>query len=297
MKRHRFYCNIHGMSAKIIDGKSIASGIKQRVARQVAERVARNRPAPSLAVILVGDHPASLSYVGHKQKACSETGILSHCHRLPETATQQEIARMIDACNQDPTVHGILLQLPLPLSIQSEALLGRIDPQKDVDGFHPLNIGYLALRQPKLRPCTPYGVMQLLAATGEKIAGLHAVVLGASNIVGRPMALELLLAKCTTTVCHRFSKSLAPYVESADILISATGKTGLVQSEWIKKGAIVVDIGFNHLPSGKIVGDIEFETARQRAGWITPVPGGVGPMTVAMLLANTLTAAEMQDKL
>lgn len=295
MKRHSFYCNIAGMSAKIIDGKSIASVIKQRVAQQVAERVERNLPAPSLAVILVGDHPASLSYVGHKQRACAETGILSHCHHLPETATQQEIARLIDACNQDPTVHGILLQLPLPPSIQSDELLDRIDPKKDVDGFHPLNIGYLALRKPRLRPCTPYGVMQLLASIGQKIAGLHAVVLGASNIVGRPMALELLLAKCTVTICHRFSRSLASYVESADILISAMGKTGIVRSEWIKPGAIVIDVGFNRLPSGKIVGDIEFETACQRTGWITPVPGGVGQMTVAALLENTLLAAQMQE--
>lgn len=279
------------MSAKILDGNVLAGLIKERLADQVADRVRRQLPAPGLAVILVGDNPASLSYVGHKQKACREVGILSHCHRLPENCSQQAVIQIIEQCNQDPTVHGILLQLPLPASISPEPLLEKINPAKDVDGFHPYNMGRLALRQPILRPCTPYGVMKLLASTQEDLTGLHAVVLGASNIVGRPMALELLLAKCTVTICHRFSKHIAPHIQSADILISAIGKPNIVNSEWIKPGAIVVDIGFNRLPSGKIVGDIEFATACERAGWITPVPGGVGPMTVATLLENTLLAA------
>lgn len=282
------------MTAKIIDGKQIAQAVKQQVAQKIAGRLAKNLPAPGLAVILVGENPASLSYVGHKQTACAEVGILSHCHRLPETCSQTDIANLIDSCNQDPTIHGILLQLPLPPHIKAQELLERIDPAKDVDGFNPYNIGLLTLRQPLLRPCTPYGIMKILSAIGADLAGQHAVVLGASNIVGRPMALELLLAKCTVTVCHRFTRNLSQHVQSADILISAMGKTGIVQSEWIKRGAIVIDVGFNRLPSGKIVGDIDFATASERAGWITPVPGGVGQMTVATLLENTLLAASLQ---
>jgi methylenetetrahydrofolate dehydrogenase (NADP+)/methenyltetrahydrofolate cyclohydrolase len=279
------------MSAKILDGKALAEIVKQNVAAQVRDRLRNNLPAPGLAVILVGNNPASLSYVGHKQKACEEVGILSHCHQLPENCTQQQIIDLINQCNEDPTIHGILLQLPLPAHLSAAPLLEKISPAKDVDGFHPYNMGRLALRQPLLRPCTPYGVMKLLASTAINLTGLHAVVLGASNIVGRPMALELLLAKCSVTVCHRFTRQLAPHVAAADILVSAIGKTGLVKSEWIKPGSIVVDVGFNRLPSGKITGDIEFDTARERAGWITPVPGGVGQMTVATLLENTLLAA------
>lgn len=285
------------MTAKIIDGKAIASSIKQNITRQVSERISKNLPAPSLVVILVGNDPASQSYVKHKQTACAEAGILSHCHHLPASSTQQAIAELIIKCNQDPSIHGILLQLPLPPGIVANELLEMIDPKKDVDGFNPYNMGRLAQRNPLLRPCTPYGVMKLLASTQENLTGLHAVVLGASNIVGRPMALELLLAKCTVTVCHRFSRNLSAHVQMADILISAMGKTGIVHSEWIKPGAIIIDVGFNHLPSGKIVGDIEFETARKRAGWITPVPGGVGQLTVATLLENTLLAAEISERL
>lgn len=281
------------MSAKILDGKSLADLVKQNVARKVADRLQQNLPAPGLAVILVGNNPASLSYVGHKQKACDEVGILSHCHRLPENCTQSQVSELIQQCNEDPTIHGILLQLPLPPQINPAPLLETIHPHKDVDGFHPYNMGRLAERKPTLRPCTPYGVMKLLATTGEDLTGLHAVVLGASNIVGRPMALELLLAKCTVTVCHRFTKHLAPHVQAADILISAMGKPDLVKSEWIKSGALVIDVGFNRLPNGKIVGDIDFDTARQHAAWITPVPGGVGQMTVATLLENTLLAATL----
>jgi methylenetetrahydrofolate dehydrogenase (NADP+) / methenyltetrahydrofolate cyclohydrolase len=283
------------MTARRLDGKVLARQMKQTVARQIAERRRLSLPPPGLAVILVGDNPASLSYVGHKQAACQEVGIVSTCHRLPENSTQQQVLECIERCNQDPNVHGILLQLPLPSHIMADALLERIDPAKDVDGFHPYNMGKLVQRRPGLRPCTPLGVMKLLNATGENLTGLHAVVLGASNIVGRPMALELLLAKCTVTVCHRFTKNLAAHVQAADILISAMGKTGVVRSEWIKPGAIVVDVGFNRLPSGQIVGDIDFASASERASWITPVPGGVGQMTVAVLLENTLSAAQAHE--
>ena len=284
------------MSANILNGKPLAKLIKEQVALRVADRVRCGLTAPGLAVILVGDNPASISYVSHKRAACDEAGILSHCHHLPENCSQQQVVDLINQCNQDPTIHGILLQLPLPAHIDASQLLEKIHPDKDVDGFHPYNMGRLVQRQPTLRPCTPYGVMKLLFATGVDLTGRHAVVLGASNIVGRPMALELLLAKCTVTVCHRFSQQLALHVQAADILISAMGKTGLINSEWIKPGALVVDVGFNRLPSGKIVGDIEFDTACKRAGWITPVPGGVGQMTVAMLLENTLLAAERASR-
>ncbi len=284
------------MTAKIIDGKAIANRIKQQIALQVTERISRNLPAPCLSVILVGENPASKSYVSHKQSACAEVGILSHCHRLPEHARQEEIAEIIKYCNKDPTIHGILLQLPLPKGIKTNELLELIDPKKDVDGFNPYNMGCLALRQPLLRPCTPFGIMKLLESIDEDLAGMHGVVLGASNIVGRPMALELLLAKCTVTVCHRFSQHLAGHIQMADILISAIGKIGIVQSEWIKPGAIVIDVGFNRLPSGKIVGDIDFNSASQRASWITPVPGGVScQMTVATLMGNTLLAAQLSE--
>ncbi len=280
------------MSAKILDGISLAAQIKQEVAGKVAERLTHQLPTPGLAVILVGNNPASVSYIGHKQKACAAVGIHSSCCRLPENCSAKEVADLIEQCNQDPAIHGILLQLPLPAHIQPGPLLEKIDPRKDVDGFHPFNMGRLALRQPLLRPCTPFGVMKLLKVIGVDLTGLHAVILGASNIVGRPMALELLLAGCTVTVCHRFSKNIVDPVKSADILISAIGKTGIVDSQWIKPGAIVIDVGFNRLPNGKITGDLDFESARERAGWITPVPGGVGQMTVAVLLENTLLAAD-----
>ncbi len=281
------------MSAKILEGMTLAAKIKQEVAKKVLQRINRQLPAPGLAVILVGENPASLSYIHHKQKACAEVGIDSYCHRLSENSSAQEVADVIEKYNQDPLVHGILLQLPLPSHIQPAPLLEKIDPRKDVDGFHPFNMGRLALRQPLLRPCTPYGVIKLLNTTGVDLTGLQAVVLGASNIVGRPMALELLLAKCSVSVCHRFSKVLDAPIRSADILISAIGKIGIVNSQWIKPGAIVIDVGFNRLPNGKITGDIDFESAKERAAWITPVPGGVGQMTVAVLLENTLLAADL----
>lgn len=284
------------MSAKILDGKAIAAKVKASVRRQVQHRLNNNLPAPGLAVILVGENPASIAYVGHKQRACEEAGILFHCHRLPENIHQGELAAVIDDCNNDLTVHGILLQLPLPEQLQVNELLTKIAPEKDVDGFHPFNMGQLVLRSPTLRPCTPYGVIQLLKETGEDLAGKNAVIVGASNIVGRPMALELLLTKCTVTICHRFTHNLSYHVQNADILISAIGKPGVIQSDWIKPDSIVIDVGFNRLEGGIIVGDIDFPTAIHRAGWITPVPGGVGQLTVATLLENTLRAAKLIEK-
>ena len=283
------------MPAIVMDGCKTAKKVKAHVTAAVTKRQQQGLCQPGLAVILVGDNPASATYVKHKQKACDAVGIASSCHRLPTTASQADIEALIDECNADPKVHGILLQLPLPKTIDPSPLLERIHPDKDVDGFHPYNLGKLVQRQPRLRPCTPKGIMTLLDETGEDLTGKHAVVVGASNIVGRPMALELLLAKATVTICHRFTKDLAQQVQSADILVVATGKPGILQSDWIKPGAIVIDVGFSHLDNGVICGDVEFESAQQRAGWITPVPGGVGPMTVASLIENTLQATELQD--
>ena len=284
------------MPAQLLDGKLVAASVKKQVAEHIQHRQKQGRSTPGLDVILVGHNPASEVYVNNKQIACHAVGIRSHCHRLPDTCTQEDIAQLIERCNQDAHVQGILLQLPLPKHVNSDDLLELIHPHKDVDGFHPYNLGRLVQRRPQLRPCTPKGIITLLEATGETIAGKHAVVVGASNIVGRPMALELLLAKCTTTVCHRFTNDLEQHIASADILISATGVHGIIDSHWIKPGAIVIDVGFSRLSNGLIVGDIEFETAFERASWITPVPGGVGPMTIATLLQNTVMAAELQDK-
>ena len=284
------------MTANILDGKKTADKIQSIVAQKIKAREKQGLPTPGLAVILVGNDPASAIYVGHKQRACAAVGIDSQCYRLPENTTQNEIESLIDKLNKDSKVHGILLQLPLPNHINSDDLLEQITPKKDVDGFHPYNLGRLIQRHPILRPCTPYGVMTLLLETGENITGKHAVIVGASNIVGRPMALELLLASATVTVCHRSTQNLAKHIKDADILISATGHFGVIKSEWIKKGAIVIDVGFSRLSNGKITGDIEFKTAKEKAAWITPVPGGVGPMTVATLLQNTLLAAELLDR-
>jgi len=285
------------MVAQLLDGRAVAKRIKERVAIAVQQRKKQGLSQPGLEVILVGNNTASDTYVRHKQQACLEVGIRSQCHNLPQNTTQDEIAHLIDACNENPNANGILLQLPLPSSITTYSLLERIHPDKDVDGFHPYNLGRLAQRHPHLRPCTPKGVITLLDETGEDLTGKHAVVIGASNIVGRPMALELLMARCTTTVCHRFTRCLSKYVQEADVLISAIGKPGIIQSDWIKPEAIVIDVGFSHLENGMISGDIEFESARLRASWITPVPGGVGPMTVASLLENTLQATEIQEAL
>jgi len=280
------------MTAQLLDGKAIATQIRQHIAQRVSERRQQGLRVPGLAVILVGTDPASQVYVSHKRKDCEEVGILSVAHDLPAETPQAELLSLIDRLNADPAIDGILVQLPLPAHLDASQLLERIRPDKDVDGFHPYNVGRLAQRIPLLRPCTPKGIMTLLASTGVDTYGLNAVVVSASNIVGRPMALELLLAGCTVTVTHRFTRELARHVGQADLLVVAAGKPGLVKGEWIKEGAIVIDVGINRQADGKLVGDVEFAPALARAGWITPVPGGVGPMTRASLLENTLYAAE-----
>ncbi|HSN18468.1 MAG TPA: bifunctional methylenetetrahydrofolate dehydrogenase/methenyltetrahydrofolate cyclohydrolase FolD [Gammaproteobacteria bacterium] len=279
------------MSAQLIDGKAFAAELRREVGRQTA---ARPR-APGLAVVLVGADPASKIYVRNKRQACEQVGFLSKAYDLPADTSQARLLGLIDELNADPTIDGILVQLPLPGHIPTESVIERIRPDKDVDGFHPYNIGRLAQRIPKLRPCTPFGIVKLLEHYGETFYGRHAVVVGASNIVGRPMALELLLMGATVTVCHRFTEHTDRHVAEADILVVAVGKPELVKGAWIKPGATVVDVGVNRMPDGSLKGDVEFEKARQRAAYITPVPGGVGPMTVAMLLANTLSAAEAHD--
>ncbi|AEB50324.1 bifunctional methylenetetrahydrofolate dehydrogenase/methenyltetrahydrofolate cyclohydrolase FolD [Aeromonas veronii] len=278
------------MSAKIIDGKQVAQTIRSQVAAQVQQRLAAGKRAPGLAVILVGADPASQVYVGSKRRACEEVGFLSRSYDLSATASQEELLALIDQLNADNHVDGILVQLPLPDHFDTTQVLERIQPDKDVDGFHPYNVGRLAQRIPALRPCTPKGIMTLIETTGVKTHGLHAVVVGASNIVGRPMTLELLLAGCTTTTCHRFTRDLEDQVRRADLLVVAVGKPNFIPGEWIKPGALVIDVGINRLADGSLVGDVEFETARSHASFITPVPGGVGPMTVASLMENTLIA-------
>ncbi|MDA8485907.1 bifunctional methylenetetrahydrofolate dehydrogenase/methenyltetrahydrofolate cyclohydrolase FolD [Pseudomonas resinovorans] len=280
------------MTAQLIDGKTIAARLRQQIAQRVAERRQQGLRVPGLAVILVGSDPASQVYVAHKRKDCEEVGFLSQAHDLPASTSQAELLALIDRLNEDPAIDGILVQLPLPEHLDASQLLERIHPDKDVDGFHPYNVGRLAQRIPLLRPCTPKGIMTLLESTGTDLYGMNAVVVGASNIVGRPMALELLLAGCTVTVTHRFTKDLAGHVANADLVVVAAGKPGLVKGEWIKPGAIVIDVGINRQEDGKLVGDVEYDVAEQRASWITPVPGGVGPMTRACLLENTLYAAE-----
>ncbi len=280
------------MTAQLIDGKAIAASLRQQIAQRVAERRQQGLRPPGLAVILVGSDPASQVYVSHKRKDCEEVGFVSKAFDLPANTTQEQLLGLIDQLNEDPSIDGILVQLPLPEHLEASLLLERIRPDKDVDGFHPYNIGRLAQRMPLLRPCTPKGIMTLLHSTGADLYGMHAVIVGASNIVGRPMAMELLLAGCTVTVTHRFTKDLGQHVAQADILVVAVGKPGLVKGEWIKPGAIVIDVGINRREDGTLTGDVEFTSALPRASWITPVPGGVGPMTRAGLLENTLHAAE-----
>lgn len=280
------------MSAKIIDGKTIAQQVRNEVAAQVKQRLAAGKRAPGLAVVLVGENPASQIYVASKRKACEEVGFISRSYDLPASTTEPELLALIDKLNADSEIDGILVQLPLPAGIDNVKVLERILPDKDVDGFHPYNVGRLCQRAPKLRPCTPRGIVTLLERYNIDTYGLNAVVVGASNIVGRPMSMELLLAACTTTVTHRFTKNLRHHVEHADLLIVAVGKPGFIPGEWIKPGAIVIDVGINRLESGKVVGDVDYEAASQRAAYITPVPGGVGPMTVATLIQNTLQACE-----
>lgn len=278
------------MTAKILDGKALADEIRSSIKDSVTSRIEQGLIPPGLAVILVGDDPASHLYVNNKKKACDYVGFYSRSYNLPESTSEEVLLKLIDELNADPLIHGILVQSPLPLGLDYQKIVERIAVHKDVDGFHPYNLGRLAQRHPFLRPCTPFGIIQLLEKTGQNISGLHAVVVGASNIVGRPMALELLLAKCTVTVCHRFTKDLASFVKTADILVAAVGKTGVIQSEWIKPGAIVIDVGINRTDEG-VVGDVNFNEAAEKASWITPVPGGVGPMTVTALLQNTLWTA------
>lgn len=283
------------MTAQLIDGKAIAAHVRQQVARQVEARRQAGERIPGLAVVLVGEDPASAVYVRNKHRACEEAGLLSLRHELPADTTQADLEALVDRLNADDSVDGILVQLPLPDHLDPRPILERILPHKDVDGFHPYNLGRLAQRLPVLRPCTPKGVMTLLQESGLKVRGLDATIVGASNIVGRPMALELMLAGCTTTICHRFTQDLESHVRRADLLVVAVGKPGLVKGEWVKEGAIVIDVGINRQADGSLVGDVEFAPAAERASHITPVPGGVGPMTVASLLENTLFAAELHD--
>lgn len=280
------------MTARILDGKRISRQLLERIGQRVSERVAEGLAPPGLAVILVGSDPASAVYVRNKRRACAEVGFRSFDYDLPASTSQDELLALIDKLNADPAVHGILVQSPLPPHVDEDVLVDRIDPRKDVDGFHPNNVGLLVLRRLGLRPCTPKGVMTLLGHTDRPVRGRDAVIVGVSNHVGRPLALELLIAGATVTCCHRFTHDLAAHVGRADILVVAAGRPGLVKGEWVKPGAVVIDVGINRLDNGKLTGDVEFQTAAERASWITPVPGGVGPMTVATLIENTLEAAQ-----
>ena len=284
------------MTAQIINGKAIADNLLDSIKERINQRLLANKRAPGLAVILLGEDPASAIYVRNKRLACEKVGIHSVAYNLPTSTTEQELLALITQLNQDNTIDGILVQSPLPPQIEEEHVIECISPSKDVDGFHPYNIGRLAVRQPTLRSCTPFGVIKMLEATGINLMGLDAVVVGVSNHVGRPMGLELLLAGCTVTSCHRHTKELAKMVAHADLVVAAAGKPGLIKGEWIKPGAIVVDIGINRLEDGRICGDVDFNVAKERAGWITPVPGGVGPMTVATLMENTLLSLELSEQ-
>lgn len=276
------------MTAQILSGTALSKTIKSEIAEKIRHFRQQGQRAPGLAVILVGADPASQIYVANKRKSCEEVGILSKSYDLPEQTSEQDLLALIAEMNQDPNIDGILVQLPLPAHIDSTKIIEAIDPKKDVDGFHPYNVGRLCQRIPTLRACTPFGVMELLKSSQVDFFGKHAVIVGASNIVGRPMALELLLAGCTVTVCHRFTQDLASHIRQADILVVAVGKPEFIPGEWIKEGAIVIDVGINRGADGKLKGDIQFESAQQKASFITPVPGGVGPMTVAMLMQNTV---------
>ncbi len=285
------------MSAEILDGKAIAAEVRAEIRQQVAILEADVQRPPGLAVVLVGENPASQVYVRNKHKACNEVGFHSEVHALAEHTSQDELLALIDVLNAEERIDGILVQLPLPAHIDAEAVIERIAPTKDVDGFHPYNVGRLALKMPLLRPCTPKGVMTMLARTGRSLEGLDAVIIGQSNIVGRPMALELLAARCTITVCHSRTRDLADKARGADVLVVAIGRARYVPGDWIKPGALVIDVGMNRDDNGKLCGDVDYDAARERAGWITPVPGGVGPMTIASLLENTLQAAALHRAL
>jgi len=284
------------MTHKIINGKQIAAELRIKIKQQTSARVESGLDKPGLAVLLVGENPASEVYVRNKCNACEEVGFYSLSKKLDASITEQELLTIIDELNNDSKINGILVQLPLPDHIDDEKIIEAIDPLKDVDGFHPYNVGRLALRMPILRSCTPKGIMTLLESTGIPLEGKEAVVIGVSNIVGRPVALELLMARCTVTSCHSRTVDLEGHIKRADIIIAAVGIPNFVKGEWVKKGAVVIDVGINRLDSGKLVGDVDFESATGNAGWITPVPGGVGPMTIASLLENTLQAAKLQSK-
>jgi methylenetetrahydrofolate dehydrogenase (NADP+) / methenyltetrahydrofolate cyclohydrolase len=286
-----------GMTAQLIDGKSIAQGVRQSVREKVALMLEAGSRRPGLAVVLVGHNAASQVYVRNKRNACEEVGLHSISHDLPSDTSEAQLLALVHALNLDPTIDGILVQLPLPSQIRARSVIEAIDPAKDVDGFHPYNLGRLLQREPLLRPCTPYGIMKMLEHAGIAVRGLEAVVVGASNIVGRPMALELLLAGATTTVCHTQTRDLAAQVARAEVLVVATGRAQMIAGEWVRPGAVVIDVGMNRLSDGKLVGDVDFAAAAERAAWITPVPGGVGPMTVAMLLHNTLEASMRRQEL
>lgn len=283
------------MTATLIDGKHISREIRGNIQMAVQNRLDSHLSRPGLAVIMIGQNPASAIYVEHKRKACEEVGITSFAYNLPESTPESRLLALISELNLKPEIHGILVQLPLPQHIDSTLVIEAIAPKKDVDGFHPYNLGRLAQRTPVLRPCTPYGIMEMLKFHKAPVRGMQACVVGASNIVGRPMTLELLLAAATVTSCHRFTQNLKSHVENADLLVVAVGKPNLIPGNWIKPGSWVIDVGMNRLENGKLVGDVEFEVAKTRAAYITPVPGGVGPMTVTMLLHNTLHAAHLFD--
>ena len=278
------------MSAQIIDGKAIAKNLRLKLKDEVAAHTVKGERAPGLAVILVGADPASQVYVRNKRKACEEVGIVSFPYDLPAETTQAQLESIIDECNQNPAIDGILVQFPLPRHLDERRVIEKILPTKDVDGFHPYNVGRLTQRIPLLRACTPKGVMTMLKESKVDLLGINACIVGASNLVGRPMALELLLEGATVTVTHRFTKNLEPFVRNADLLIVAVGKPRFIPGQWIKDGAVVIDVGINRLPDGKLCGDVDFETAKEHASLITPVPGGVGPMTVATLMENTVQA-------
>lgn len=283
------------MAAQLIDGKKISQQRIEVVAQAVKARQEKGLHTPCLAVVLVGDDPASAVYVRNKKLACQKSGIESRSYELPSDTTQDDLLKLVDELNGDPTVDGILVQLPLPAHIDSQAVLERIEPHKDVDGFHPYNVGRLVVKMPLMRPCTPKGVMTLLEAYGIDPKGKKAVVVGASNIVGRPQALELLLSRATVTICHSATQNLADEVAAADILVVGVGIPNFVKGEWVKPGAVVIDVGINRLDDGSLCGDVEFDVAKERASMITPVPGGVGPMTIATLLENTVHAASLHD--
>ena len=277
--------------AILIDGKAVAAKVRHSISVRAKELAARLGRRPGLAVVQVGDDHASSIYVRNKRKSCEDSGIESFAHDLPASTTEAQLLALIHALNLDQRVDGILVQLPLPAGIDGSRVIEAIDPAKDVDGLHPINVGFLAQKRPRLRPCTPYGVITLALEYGIALRGLRATVVGASNIVGRPMALELLLAGATVTVCHTGTRDLQSEVERADVVVAAVGKAAFVPGEWIRPGAAVFDVGINRTAAGKLVGDVEYGSAAQRAGWITPVPGGVGPMTIAMLLSNVVAAA------